>query len=303
MELCHNPALATEITLQPLKKFNLDAAILFCDILVTAEALGSKLDIVEKKGPVIANPITCRQDLQQLLKNEEALHALDFVATTLGQLRRELGANKALLGFAGAPFTVACYMIEGGSSVHITRVFRMIQEEPQLFHDLLERLTDLTIGYVHMQRRNGVDAVQIFESWASLLPQDVYLRAVMPHLQRLLQAIHDPQHPTILFALAGRGLWEKLLQLPVQAASVGPNLDLHEFSTLAHGKCLQGNLDPRWLLCPQPRFLEQAGLLLATMRGRSAGYIFNLGHGILQQTPEDHVRALVDLVSAGDVWT
>lgn len=291
MALCHEPDLACEITLQPLKKFNMDAAILFCDILVTAEALGADLDIVENKGPVIQNPVSNQSDLDKLVNCEDALNRLRFVETTLKALRAELGEEKALLGFAGAPFTVASYLIEGGSSKHIAKSFRMIQESPELFSALLEKLTDLTIAYVTMQRSQGVDAVQIFESWASLLPADIYLKHVFPHLKRLITELHDPEQPLILFALANDNLWKVFQDLPVHVLSIGPDVSLRQFQ----GKAVQGNLDPRWLLCPKDLALEKANQLLHDMRG-SEGYIFNLGHGILPQTSPENVHALVDLV-------
>ena len=170
MELCHEPDLATEITLQPMKAFGMDAAILFCDILVTAEALGRCRDYREK-GPVIANPVRTEADLEALLPKDAALNSLGYVSTTLRQIREGIGAEKALLGFVGAPFTVGSYMIEGGSSSSVPVTFKMIAEAPELFKKIMTRLTDLTIDYIEMQREAGVDALQVFESWALFYPK------------------------------------------------------------------------------------------------------------------------------------
>lgn len=299
MELCHEPDLATEITLQPIRAFGMDAAIFFCDILVTAEALGCHLDIVEKKGPVISNPIRSRADFEGLLPPEAALERLAYTATALKQIRSALPVDKGLLGFAGAPLTVASYMIEGGSSASIPKVFRMIQHEPELFTSLMERLTDLTVAYVKQQMDTGVDAVQIFESWASLLPPPIYRKAVLPHLRRLVQECNQNGTPLILFALAGENLWGSLKDLPVRALSLGPGINLGGFRTFAPEKVLQGNLDSRFLLCDEKTLLKAASSVLDEMKGQK-GYIFNLGHGITPPTPEDRVRALVECVQSRD---
>jgi uroporphyrinogen decarboxylase len=295
MELCHEPDLATEITLQPIREFDMDAAIFFCDILVTAEALGCSLDIVEKAGPVIANPIRTQADFDRLLPQDAALAALNYTSVALQQIRAALPREKSLLGFAGAPLTVASYMIEGGSSAQVPTVFRMIQENPQLFHAIMVRLTDLTIDYVNLQRAAGVDAVQIFESWASLLPRDIYLKFVLPHLTRLVESCASKEQPLIMFALADRDLWTDLGKLPAQVLSIGPGLNLLDFRRQFPHKALQGNLDSRYLLCDRSTLLRAATELLESMRGQK-GYIFNLGHGITPKVPEDNVRALVDLV-------
>ena len=295
MELCHEPDLATEITLQPIREFGMDAAIFFCDILVTAEALGCSLEIVEKTGPVISNPIRSAADLGRLVPRAEALASLNYTKVALQQIRAALPADKSLLGFAGAPLTVASYMIEGGSSSQVPTVFRMIHEAPEVFKSLMTKLTDLTIDYVNLQRSAGVDAVQIFESWASLLPRDIYLKFVLPHLKRLIESCATPAQPLILFALADRDLWDELGKLPVQVLSVGPGYSLLDFRRQFPQKALQGNLDSRYLLGDRRILLSATSELLESMRGQK-GFIFNLGHGITPKTPEDNVRALVDLV-------
>ncbi len=297
MELCHQPDLATEITLQPMKTFGMDAAILFCDILVTAEALGRDLDIVEKKGPVIGNPVRSEKDLNELLPKDAALENLGYVSTTLRQIREGIGAEKALLGFVGAPFTVGSYMIEGGSSSSVPVTFKMIAEAPELFKKIMTRLTDLTIDYIQLQRDAGVDALQIFESWASILPEAIYLEHVFPHLKRIVETCQNPDQPLILFALATPSLWQTLGQLPAQVLSIGPEHDLAQFRKAFPDKALQGNLDTRWLLCDQPTLIREANIVLDKMAGQP-GHIFNLGHGITPNVPVDQVRTLVDLVQA-----
>jgi uroporphyrinogen decarboxylase len=297
MELCHEPDLATEITLQPIKAFDMDAAILFCDILVTAEALGRDLDIVEKKGPVIANPVRSYEDLKQLLPQEAALESLDYVSQTLRQIREEIGAEKGLLGFVGAPFTVGSYMIEGGSSSSAPITFKMIVEDPKLFEGIMTRLTDLTIDYIELQRKAGVDALQIFESWASLLPEAMYLKHVFPHLKRIVETCYRPDQPLILFALATPSLWQHLAKLPAQVLSIGPEHDLSKFKTSFPNKAFQGNLDTRYLLCSKETLIKETQLILDKMKGHN-GHIFNLGHGITPNVPEDQVRTLVDFIKS-----
>jgi uroporphyrinogen decarboxylase len=295
MELCHEPDLATEITLQPIRAFDMDAAIFFCDILVTAEALGSQVDIIEKRGPVISNPFRLKTDLDHLLSPEDAIEKLSYTSTALTQIRSALPKDKALLGFVGAPLTVASYMVEGGSSASVPTVFRMIAEEPALFQGLMERLTDLSILYIESQRKAGVDAVQIFESWASLLPLSIYREHVFPHLKRLVESTHHPEKPLILFALAHQPLWDLLGTLPVHALSLGHGISLTGMRDRFPGKALQGNLDSRYLLCEKETLLQAADAILDEMADQP-GHIFNLGHGITPPTPEEHIAALVERV-------
>lgn len=295
MELCHEPDLATEITMQPIRKFKLDAAILFCDILVTAEALGADLDIVEKKGPVIGNPFDSGNAVKALLSTEAACQKLAYVPKTLRQIRSELGEERALLGFAGAPLTVGSYMIEGMSSQNMAKTFRMMLEAPDLVNRLFERLTDVTIQYVQLQREAGVDAIQIFESWASILPEWMYLKFAFPHLKRLIETIYDPEKPIILFALANGSLWAHLATLPVQVLSVGPNIRLSDMKDQHSDKCIQGNLDARYLLCDKSVLLDKTNEVLNEMKTHR-GYIFNLGHGITPKTPVENVEALCERV-------
>jgi len=297
MELCHEPDLATEITLQPMRAFDMDAAILFCDILVTAEALGRDLDIIEKKGPVIANPVRSMADLEQLLNTDEALGKLGYVSQALRQIRSGIGAEKALLGFVGAPFTVGSYMIEGGSSSSVPITFNMIDKAPKLFESIMTKLTDLTIAYIDLQRKAGVDALQVFESWASLLPEAMYLEHVFPHLKRIIETCQNPDQPLILFALATPSLWSHLGALPAQVLSMGPEHDLCDFRAQFPSKALQGNLDTRWLLCSKESLVREANVVLDKMKDQS-GYIFNLGHGITPNVPASQVHTLVDLVKS-----
>jgi uroporphyrinogen decarboxylase len=188
-------------------------------------------------------------------------------------------------------------MIEGGSSSQVHTVFKMIHEAPDLFAGIMKRLTDLTIDYIQLQRSAGVDGIQIFESWASLLPKNIYIEHVFPHLQRLVNATANPEQPLILFALADMELWVHLRTLPVQVLSVGPHHDILNFREAFPEKALQGNLDSRFLLGDQDILLRAATNILETMKDQP-GYIFNLGHGITPKTPESNVAALVDLVQA-----
>jgi uroporphyrinogen decarboxylase len=291
MELCHNGDLSCEITLQPIKKFGMDAAILFSDILVTAEALGGKLDIVEKRGPVISNPIRTEDDYSQLNDLSKASDELAYIGKTLSKIRSNLDSGTALLGFCGAPLTVASYMIEGGSSKDITLTFKMIQENPELFNAIMTTLSNLTIRYIEMQRENDIDALQIFESWASLLPECMYLKYVFPHLKKVVESCYNPDKPLILFALAPMSLWKHFAKLPVHVLSVPSTIQINQIKALAPDKAVQGNLDSRWLHCGQEKVISEANKILENPYSKK-GFIFNLGHGITPKTPEENVAAL-----------
>jgi uroporphyrinogen decarboxylase len=295
MELCHNSDLACEITLQPIKKFDMDAAILFSDILVTAEALGAEVDIVEKQGPVISNPIRSDEDFSKLNDFSKANDNLAYIGKTLSKIRNELHPDKALLGFCGAPLTVASYMIEGGSSKDITVTFKMIQRNPELFNNIMTSLTNLTIRYIEMQRENGIDALQIFESWASLLPEAMYLEHVFPHLKKIIDTCSNPDKPLILFALAPISLWKHFAKLPVQVLSVPSTIPFEQIKAIAPDKAIQGNLDSRWLHCSQEQLLRETDKILNNPLTKK-GFIFNLGHGITPKTPEENVAALCNHV-------
>lgn len=297
MELCHNSELACEITMQPINKFDMDAAILFSDILVTAEALGCNVDIVEKKGPVIETPLRSIEEVNKLLPKEEAVESLQYIGKTLDMIRAELGEQKALLGFCGAPLTVASYMIEGGSSKDILNTFQMIMKEPDLFHNIMRKLTDVTIQYIAMQREHDVDALQVFESWASLLPEDLYIEHVFPYVKEIAETCYDADKPLILFALAPMSLWKHYAKLPFHVFSLPPYVTLADMKKLAPEKTLQGNLDSRYLYCSKETIKTEINKVVDQINPKQ-GFIFNLGHGITPKTPEDHVGFLCDTIKS-----
>lgn len=293
MELCHQPELAEEVTMQPIDAFGVDAAILFSDILVTAEALGFDVDIVESKGPVIANPVKTAADVAKLASADNAMQNLGYIEQILKSLSARLSGKKALLGFAGAPLTVASYAIEGGSSKTLAETFKMINQEPKLFDALMEKFTELTASYIRMQVNAGADAVQIFESWARMLPADLYRERVWPHLQRLVEQCSDL--PILFFAQADTELWEDFFTLPVLGFSVGTEIRLRNFKKAYANKLVQGNMDPRWMTLSPELAVAETQRLLEDSRGLT-GHIFNLAHGLLPITRTETVQAVVDCV-------
>ena len=294
--LCRDPSLSCEITLQPLRRFKLDAAIVFSDILLPAEALGYEFRLDEERGPVLSPPYRLEGDEKIWRPVEEALLRLTCVGKALQNVRAAQ-PSRALIGFAGAPLTVASYIIEGGSSDRMPHTFKMMTERPDVFARLMSALVDLTIRYVELQRAAGADAIQIFESWAGLIPEALYLEHAIPHLRHLLRSCYRPASPLILYAQASESLWRRLADLPVQVLSVNSEINMPRLAALRTDRALQGNLDPRWLLAPKQVLLAEAARIVAGMSGQG-GFIFNVGRGLTPDVPPEGVRALVDWVAA-----
>lgn len=291
MELCHTPELACEVTLHAAKVLDTDAAILFADILLILELFGVKVSLVKGKGPQIEPPL--REPKRILDLPEPDLDGLSSVYEAVRLIRAGLPKDRALIGFAGAPFTVASYLIEGGPSKNFENTKKMMFGAPELFCTLLEKIGKATGEYLRRQVEAGADAVQLFDSWVGNLSESDYVRFVQPSSRLALAAV--PDHiPKIHF---GKGTGHLLLPMREAGATV---MGIDEMTNLAQARELlgdtpiQGNLDPIILLCDRKTIkkrvlpiLEQAG---------PKGYIFNLGHGIVPSTPVDNVRYLVDLV-------
>jgi uroporphyrinogen decarboxylase len=291
LESCLRPDLVTEITLQPVRRYGVDAAILFSDIVLPVKVAGVDLDIKPGVGPVVADPVRCAADLDRIPELDPA--AVSPVADAVHCLVAELGATP-LIGFAGAPFTLASYLVEGGPSRDHARTKALMYGDEALWHALAARLADIAITYLRVQIDAGVSAVQLFDSWAGSLSAADYERYVLPHSQRVLAAVTDV--PRIhfgvdtgellgLMASAGADVvgvdWR--VSLDAAAARVGP------------GVALQGNLDPATVFAPWPAVAERARDVLR--RGAAAaGHIFNHGHGVLPDTDPDILARLVDLV-------
>jgi uroporphyrinogen decarboxylase len=294
LELCKRPELCAEVTVTAAEQIGADAAILFADILLILEPLGFQLEFAKGEGPIIHNPIRSAADLDRVRPLDE-IEPLGFVMDAVKTIRSALAPATPLIGFAGAPFTLACYAIEGGSSRHYEQAKSFMYSEPESWNALLERLVSATALYLNAQAAAGAQALQVFDSWVGTLSPFDYVRFVQPHMARLFAQL-DPSVPLIHF---GTGT-ATLLDLQREAGGTVIGLDWRvelnqTWERLGHDVAVQGNLDPAVLLGPPAEIKAQARRVLAQAEGRP-GHIFNLGHGILPQTPVDNVRLLIDFV-------
>jgi uroporphyrinogen decarboxylase len=295
LEMCHQPELIAEVTQLPIKAFGMDAAILFSDILVTAEALGVGLSFEDGRGPVVARPLNNEKDVKNL-PQVNAEEKLGYVAEGIKLVRRQL--EVPLIGFCGAPFTVASYMIEGGSSSDLKKTKQWMLTNPESFHSLLEKITDLTLDYLTLQMDAGVDAIQIFDSWANQLGWNQFSEYSYKYMKKLTDYVKARQVPVILFC-KGSSVFAPLLKEALPSAiSLDSNCNMAAMrKVIPFNIAIQGNLDPDILYAPHYKIEQEVRDLLNTMHGDPA-FIFNLGHGIKPDTPYDAVRVLVDTVKS-----
>jgi uroporphyrinogen decarboxylase len=290
---CTRPEVITEITLQPLRRYAVDAAIVFSDIMVPLAAVGLDIDFKPGIGPVIAEPFTGEQDLARLRPLEEA--DVPYVTAAVTSLVAELGPTP-LIGFAGAPFTLASYLIEGGPSRHHDRTRALMYGDPGLWHALMDRLAGITISFLRVQAQAGASALQLFDSWVGALSPGDYRAAVLPHTRRVFAELAGLGVPRIHFGVGTGELLRLLGEAGADVVGVDWRVSLDEAARRVDaGKALQGNLDPAVLLAPWPVVEERARDVLA--QGRVAeGHVFNLGHGVLPETDPDVLARLTDLV-------
>lgn len=295
LEMVKSPELAVEVSLQPLRRFALDAAIVFSDILVVPEAMGQPYHFREKGGIGMDFRLESENCLEKL-DTEEAVTKLCYVRDALCLLRQELGDSKAMLGFCGSPWTLACYMIDGGSSPNFPKTVEWAQSSPHSFAKLMEKLTEVLIGYVKMQAQSGVDAIQIFDSWNGLCPNDRVNEWSLRWIDQIAQEVSS-QIPVILYAKAPSDRLHCLSHCQVSGISIDHETDLaYARSTLPSHFTLQGNLDPA-LLETNPDTVRQTTLkLLEKMKGDS-GHILNLGHGIRPLAKVECMEELVHTVT------
>jgi uroporphyrinogen decarboxylase len=294
LDLCKRPDLAAEVTVTAVERLGVDAAILFADILLILEPLGFNLEFSRGEGPVIHNPIESSADLDRL-KPLADLDPMAFVADAIRLIRAALPPAVALIGFAGAPFTLACYAIEGGSSRQYDRAKAFMYRDGGAWNALMERLADATANYLNSQIEAGVDLVQVFDSWVGTLSPHDYQRFVQPHMKKLFSRL-NASVPAIHFGTGTATLLE--LQRDAGGSVIGLDwrVELDQaWDRVGHDVAIQGNLDPAVLLGPTDEIDRQARRVLRQANGRP-GHIFNLGHGILPQTPVDHVRCLINTV-------
>jgi uroporphyrinogen decarboxylase len=295
LESCRRPDLVTEITLQPVRRHGVDAAILFSDIVVPLAAAGIDLDIVAGTGPVVADPIRDAAGVDRL--RPIATADVDDVDEAVRLLVAELGATP-LIGFAGAPFTLASYLIEGGPSRTYLKTKAMMYGAPQLWHRLLSRLAEITLAFLQVQVAAGASAVQLFDSWAGALSEADYRRYVQPHSTAVLAGLAEAGVPRIHFGVGTAVLLRAMGEAGADVVGVDWRTPLDEATKLiGPGRSVQGNLDPATLFAPWPVVDSETRRVLE--QGRAApGHVFNLGHGVLPETDPDVLTRLVDLVHA-----
>lgn len=295
LEICRQPELAAEVTLQPVRAFGVDAAILFADILLPVIPLGLGLEFVAGEGPQIARPVRSLEDVQQM-RPVDPQADLGYVLEAIRILRRELPADTPLIGFCGAPFTVASYIIEGGPSREFLKTKQMMYAAPQVFHALMARLAEVLTEYLTAQIQAGAQAVQVFDSWVGTLSPQDYARFVLPYSQRVLAAAQAEAVPVIHFGVNTNTLLPLLRQAGGDVIGLDWRIPLDDgWRLLGPDVAVQGNLDPTVLFAPLSEISPRVHDVLRRAAGRP-GHIFNLGHGILQHTPPEAVQAVVDLV-------
>src|SRR5216117_629871 len=293
LALCKSPDAAAEVTVTAALRLGVDAAIVFADILLVLEPMGVGLEFTRGDGPVIRRPVRSGADVDRLAEVDPA--ALGYVAEAVRRARAALPARVPLIGFAGAPFTLASYLVEGGGSRTYARTKALMATDPGAWRALMERLVCVVAAYLNAQIAAGADAVQLFDSWVGCLSPADYRAHVLPHVRALIAAL-TPGTPVIHFGTGTAGLLEAMRAAGGDVIGLDWRVDLDAaWARLGHDVAVQGNLDPVALLAPIPEIRARAAAILAQAANRP-GHIFNLGHGILPETPLDHVRALVDAV-------
>ena len=294
LDICLNPELAATVTLQPVERFDVDAAIIFADIVTPLVGVGIDVKIVEKVGPVIDSPIRSMSDvetLRQLVPDQDVPHMLE----ALTMVRAALPDEKALIGFSGAPFTLATYLVEGGPSRNYAITKSMMYGQPDLWHDLMKRLSDMIITYLLAQQRAGAQVLQVFDSWVGWLSRRDYLEYVFPHTARILGSVKSSGAPIIHFATGAGSLSKTVRDGGADVVSIDWRVPLDEVWESLGDVAIQGNLDPAVLLAP-PDVVRDQTLDVLRRAGGKPGHIFNLGHGFLPQTPLDNILHVMDVV-------
>jgi uroporphyrinogen decarboxylase len=304
LALCKNPDLATEVTLQPLARYALDAAIVFSDILTIPDAMGLGLYFAEGEGPRFERPLREEWEIRDLTAPDPATH-LRYVLDTVSQVRRSLAGSVPLIGFSGSPFTLACYMIEGRGSSDFATVKKMLYERPDLLHRILEINTQAVITYLNAQIEAGAQAVMLFDTWGGMLSHAAYHEFSLAYLRRIIAGLTREREglrvPNIVFTKGGGGWLENIAAIGCDAVGLDWTVDIGAArARVGMRVALQGNLDPAILLSSAQVVQREAAAILASY-GKGNGHVFNLGHGISQHTPPENVAALIETVRTTSV--
>ncbi len=293
LTLCKTPELASEVTVQPIDLIGVDAAILFSDILVIPEAMGMGLDIIESKGPVFDDPIRSASEIDRL-QTEGVTDRLEYVMEAIRQTKNRLDGRVPLIGFSGAPWTLATYMVEGQGSKSFDRIKSMIYNEPAAAHRLLEILADAVVDYLNAKIAAGCDAVQIFDTWAGALAPNVVNEFAIRYISYICERLETNGVPVIVFAKGINDL-SILSELKCDVLGVDWTRSMADAVKQANGKAVQGNLDPCVLFASKDVIRQEVSRILDEVGGRP-GHVFNLGHGVLPATPPENAKYLVDCV-------
>jgi uroporphyrinogen decarboxylase len=294
LEICKRPDLAATVTLQPVEVLDVDAAIIFADLLLPVEPMGLKLRFVEGKGPVIDNPIRVSSDIDSL--STANTDELGYVGESIQMVVRALAGKVPVVGFIGAPFTLASYMIEGGSSRNYIRTKRMMYSDETMWRRLMGKIVDVLAPFASLQVTAGARAIQVFDSWVGALGPDDYVRFVAPYSRALIERVRSTGVPVIHFGTGASGYFRELHAAggDVMGCDWRINID-QAWMDISYRSAIQGNLDPVLLFAPIPELRIRIHELLKRT-GSRPGHIFNLGHGILPETPVEHVKAAVQIV-------
>jgi uroporphyrinogen decarboxylase len=295
LELCRSPELAAEVTLQPINRFDLDAAIIFADILLPLEPLGVGFHFAEGEGPVIEQPVRAPEDVDAL-KSFDPTVGLGYVLEAIKLVRRELEGRVPLIGFAAAPFTLASYMIEGGGSRNYLLMKSFMYQQPEAWDRLMRHVREMTRDYLAAQIEAGAQAVQMFDSWVGCLSPEDYRRYVLPHSAWVLEGLAGYDVPRIHFGTNTATLLETMKEAGGEVLGVDWRLPMSRAREIIGREfAVQGNLDPVLLMAPRELLVERVKAILADADAKN-GYIFNLGHGVLPPTPMESVDAVIETV-------
>jgi uroporphyrinogen decarboxylase len=296
LELVRTPDLAAEVTLQPIRRFDFDAAIIFSDILVIPEAMGLPYRFRDTGGVSMDGTIHSADDIRRLT-TDAVEDRLAYVAEALRRVKRELAGRTALIGFAGSPWTLANFMLEGGSSHAFMKALELVRSDRPTYDLLAERLTTATLRYLHLQIDAGAEVIQLFDTLGGLLPADLFEAASGRWLRDIVQGLGN-RVPVIVFSKDAHAQWPALVATGAQVLGLSPSADLAHFRTCLPGHvAIQGNLDPATLESTPDRVVSETRRILATLRGRP-GHIFNLGHGVPPNAPLENLSALVQTIRA-----